>query len=444
MTILNKKAPWVLLIGDIAAFTVSLWITLLLRYAETPSHSSFLDHLVPFSLLFIVWGLVFFISGLYDKQSIVFKSRLPVLLIQGQVVNMLIAVVFFYFIPWYGISPKTTLFLYLLVSLCFVMLWRVYGYFLIVPRLREKALVIGSGKEMQELILELGRNKNYNIDVALAVDLDGGKFDGFTTALSPDISIVVADLFDDRVQRVLPQLYNLLFSHVRFIDMDAIYEDIFDRVPLSIIKHAWFLQNVSASPKFIYDILKRCMDISVSLILGLISLVFYPFVALAIVSEDKGPVFIRQDRIGKGNRLIRITKFRSMTISAQDETGASKPQSVTRVGAFIRKTRIDELPQLWNVVKGDLSLIGPRPELPQFVKIYEKDIPFYGIRHLIQPGLSGWAQIYHKTPPKFTASNEDTKMKLAYDLYYIQNRSLFLDITIALKTIRELVSRKGL
>ncbi len=445
MTILNRKAPWILLIGDVLVFILSLWITLLLRYVETPTHNSFLDHLMPFSLLFVVWVLVFFISGLYDKQSTIFKARLPGLLIQSQAVNILIAVAFFYFIPWYGISPKVTLFLYLLVSVCIITLWRGYGYFLLVPRSREKAVIVGSGKEMAELVDEVSKNRNYNIDFTAVIDLEktGDAEAALRDASASGASMIVADLYNNRAQSMLPKLYNLLFSRIRFINMERLYENVFDRVPLPLIKHNWFLENVSTTPKFVYDALKRLMDISIAFVLGTISLVLYPFVALAIKMEDGGPVFISQIRTGRGDRPIRISKFRSMTVTAQDENGASKEQSVTRVGGFIRKTRLDELPQLWNVVKGDLSLIGPRPELPQFVKIYEHDIPFYGIRHVIKPGLSGWAQIYHTTPPKFEASKEDTAMKLSYDLYYVKNRSFLLDLNIALKTIKELVSRKG-
>lgn len=445
MTIFNKKAPWILLAGDLIVFVLSLWITLLIRYVETPTHASFLDHLMPFSLLFIVWTLVFFISGLYDKQSTIFKSRLPALLIQSQLVNILIAVTFFYFIPWYGITPKVTLFLYLLVSVCVITLWRSYGYFLFVPRSREKAIIVGGGKEMHELIDQVSKNKNYNIDFVAVIDVDttGEAETLLKSASTAGASMIIVDLYNSRVQTILPKLYNLLFSRIRFISMDRMYENIFDREPLSLVKHNWFLENISTSPKLMYDALKRMMDISISFILGTASLILYPFIAVAIKVEDRGPVFISQIRTGKGDRPIRITKFRSMTVSAQDASGASKEQSVTRVGSFIRKTRIDELPQLWNVVTGNLSLIGPRPELPQFVKIYDKDIPFYGVRHVIKPGLSGWAQIYHTTPPKFEASKEDTGMKLSYDLYYVKNRSFLLDLNIALKTIKELVSRKG-
>jgi len=122
----------------------------------------------------------------------------------------------------------------------------------------------------------------------------------------------------------------------------------------------------------------------------------------------------------------------------------SKVVEPTRTGRFIRKTRIDELPQLWNVFRGDLSMIGPRPEIPALVKLYEKEIPYYNIRHLIKPGLSGWAQLYHTEPPKFAAQVSETKKKLSYDLFYIKNRSLILDIKVALRTMKILLSREGI
>ncbi|HEU5114274.1 MAG TPA: exopolysaccharide biosynthesis polyprenyl glycosylphosphotransferase [Candidatus Paceibacterota bacterium] len=443
MTSFRKKAPWILLFGDLAAFVASLWLTLFFRYLDLPDREIFFAHLAPFSLLFIVWALVFFISGLYDKQNALFSGKLSGLVVRTQIANILIATAFFYFIPWYGISPKTTLFLYLFISLCLILLWRMYIYPAVAPKSRERAVVIGTGEDMRDVIEE-AKLALRSIDFLAFIDLSKPHKDILAEIRALHPTIVVADLHDDKVRALLPALYNLIFSQIRFVDVDRLCEEAFDRIPLSLIKHHWFLENVSTSPKFIYDILKRAMDVSLALILGALSLIAYPFVAIAIKAEDKGPVFIFQERIGKEDKVIRIAKFRSMSVAAQDETGAAKPQAVTRVGAFIRKTRIDELPQLWNVVKGDLSLIGPRPELPQFVRLYESEIPFYKIRHLIKPGLSGWAQIYHKTPPKFAASSEDTAVKLSYDLFYIKNRSFLLDLTIALKTIKELVSRKGL
>jgi len=214
------------------------------------------------------------------------------------------------------------------------------------------------------------------------------------------------------------------------------YENIFDRVPLSLVKYNWFLSNVSLLPKITHDIVRRFFDIIFSIILGLPSLLVYPFVIAAVKFGDKGPVFIIQERVGRDNMPIYIFKFRSMSIYEKEK--------ITRVGNILRKTRIDELPQLWNVFKGDLSLIGPRPEIPSLAELYEKEIPYYNIRHFIQPGLSGWAQIHHIKPPKFGVEYDETREKLSYDIYYIKNRSLFLDLYIGLKTIKTLFSRTGL
>jgi lipopolysaccharide/colanic/teichoic acid biosynthesis glycosyltransferase len=185
------------------------------------------------------------------------------------------------------------------------------------------------------------------------------------------------------------------------------------------------------------------MDIVLAFILGIISLVVYPFVYLAITLDDKGKIFIYQERIGHNNQPIQIIKFRTMSVDDGGEGVADRHITVTRVGKWLRMSRIDELPQLWNVFIGDLSLIGPRPELPNLVKLYEKEISFYNVRHLIKPGLSGWAQLYQKTPPKFATDYDQTKVKLSYDLFYIKNRSFLLDLKIALKTVKTLLSRSG-
>ena len=132
-----------------------------------------------------------------------------------------------------------------------------------------------------------------------------------------------------------------------------------------------------------------------------------------------------------------------MEVHLKDMEDEKYSPQITRVGMFLRKTRIDELPQLWNVLKGDMSLIGPRPELPELARMYEKKIDYYNIRHIIKPGLSGWAQLYQKKPPKLTAEYDETKTKLSYDLYYIKNRSFTLDVKIGLKTIKTLLSRSG-
>ncbi len=432
-----------LFLGDILFFTAALWVTLTLRYFEVPSDLAFYDHLIPFSFLFLVWVTVFFIAGLYDKHTIIFKRKLPSIILNAQIVNVILAAVFFFFIPYFGITPKTNLFIYLFISFIFIVTWRLYLFPLLGSRKRQNALLIASGSEMLKLRDEINNNARYNFYFTSSLDLDTADRKDLEEYLyehvkANNISIIVADTSSEKVSSVIPILYHLTFIQLRFkfLDFQKMYENIFDCVPLSLVKYNWFLNNVSWLPRITHDLAKRFIDIVFSVVLGIPSLLVYPFVVAAVKFGDKGPVFIIQERVGKDNRPIYIFKFRSMSIYEKEK--------VTRVGNMLRKTRIDEFPQLWNVLKGDLSLIGPRPEMPHLAELYEKEIPYYNIRHFIQPGLSGWAQIHHSKPPKFGAQYDGTKEKLSYDIFYIKNRSLLLDLYIGLKTIKTLFSRTGL
>lgn len=449
MTAFRRKEPLVLLLGDVLFFVVSLWLTLLVRNIEAPSRELFLIHLAPFSILFVAWIVVFYIAGLYEKHTVILKSNLPNILATTQLVNSGLAVIFFYFIPYFGLTPKTILFIYLFISFALILFWRMYGYWSLGRKRAEKAILIGSGDEMKDLLNEVNGNPIYNLHFVSSIDLNRTDKNGFwdeikSEVYSEEVSVIAIDLNHENVEPVLPHLYNLIFSNKNFIDMHKIYEDIFDRVPLSLLRYNWFLENISTTPRTAYDSLKRLMDITLSLALFGISLIVYPFVYAAIKLDDGGPMFITQERVGENNKLMRIHKFRSM---ARDDRGVynqDRPNNpVTKVGAFLRKSRIDELPQLWNVLKGDLSLIGPRPELPELVRRYSEEIPYYNVRHLIKPGLSGWAQIYHKAHPHHEVATLETKNKLSYDLYYIKNRSFLLDLKIALRTIKTLISIAG-
>jgi lipopolysaccharide/colanic/teichoic acid biosynthesis glycosyltransferase len=187
------------------------------------------------------------------------------------------------------------------------------------------------------------------------------------------------------------------------------------------------------------------MDVVMAAVGGVISLIFYPFICLAIKLEDGGPAIIAMPRVGEGGIIFNIYKFRSMSGNDGGNYGphGTSALHVTRVGNILRKTRLDELPQLFNILRGDLSLIGPRPETPALVALYEKEIPYYGIRHLVRPGLSGWAQLYYHNDPHHAADIEATKMKLSYDLYYLKHRSLGLDVLVTLKTVRRLLMRSN-
>ncbi len=449
MTISNKKGISLLFLGDLFIFIFALFFALFLRDTSRFSFDLFLVHIYPFSIIFAFWFLVFYIAGLYDKQILVIKSELPQLIFQSQLINSIIAVVFFYLIPFFGITPKTILFLNVTISFLVVIVWRIYGMNLIFSGQKQQAILIGQGDELELLKSEVNSNIRYNLQFISSIDVSClGSIDIqeelIKKVYADQVKFIVIDLSDEKITPLLPHLYNLVFSKVRFVDYHKIYEDIFNRIPLSLVNYSWFLENISVYPKFTYDFLKRIMDIGLSFILFVLSIVFYPFVYLLIKLDDGGDIFIYQDRIGQGGRIIKIVKFRTMFIDDSGEGDENRRAKITRIGLFLRKTRIDELPQLWNVLMGDMSLIGPRPELPNLVKLYEKEISFYNVRHLIKPGLSGWAQIYQKEPPKFNTDYSQTKNKLSYDLFYIKNRSFILDIKIALKTIKILFSRSGI
>lgn len=442
-----RKRNIILFLGDIVSFFAALWLMLVVRYQEFPSEAVFNNHLLPFSFVFIASIAVFFIAGLYEKRAVLVNRHLPGVIFNAQIMNTVIAVLFFYFIPFFGITPKTNLFIYLIVSSVLLLVWRVYGErFLSVGR-RQNALLLGSGSQFAELEQEIGSHPSYNIHCASVINVD-------TTSISfealqqhieeKEIDVVVLDIKHEKIGPLLSRLSGLVFSQVQFVDVGKLYEEIFDRVPVAFIRPDWVIENVSAAPKVMYDFLKRLMDVAVSFGVGLISLILYPIVWMAIKLDDGGKLFIVQERIGKDNQPIRIFKFRTMAIDDAGNDDKKTQNKLTRVGPFLRKTRIDELPQLWNVLKGDLSLIGPRPELPSLVKLYNEQIPYYAIRHILKPGLSGWAQLYHKNPPKVNADYNETRNKLSYDLFYIKNRSLWLDIKISLKTIKTFLSRSGL
>lgn len=455
---LHKRQP-LLLLGDVSSFLISLWIALALRYTSVPSASLYVTHLKPFGFIFALWILVFFIAGLYDKHTLVLRSRLPATLFNALLANSALAVVFFYLIPFFGITPKTILFIDLLISFLIILGWRMYGYAFLSTHEPEKAILIGSGVEMRELLDEVNNNPLHNITFITSVDLakvdDETIWDEIVSRIyTENVSVIAIDLMHHKVGPVLPHLYNLIFNRVTFIDMHKIYEDIFDRVPLSLLRYNWFLENISTQSNAPYDAMKRMMDITIALIAGAVSLIVYPFVYLAVRLDDKGALFSHQKRVGKNNQLITLLKFRTMTVANDNGQWGSLPglvqsgaaeikNEVTRVGKFLRKTRIDELPQLWNVLKGDISLIGPRPEFSEPLRHYVEEIPYYNVRHIIKPGLSGWAQIYGEHAHHGIDINK-TKNKLSYDLYYIKNRSLLLDLKIALRTIKTLLSRSGI
>ena len=450
MSLVPKREYVVLLIGDVIIFAVSLWATLALRYLEAPSSELFTTHLLPFSFLFAAWVAVFFLAGLYGRHTRLFRSRLAATILYTQMVNIGLAALFFFSIPAFGLAPKTILLLYLVVSFVLIFFWRIGLYPHLRSRRRLKGVLIASGPDAKALALEVASDARYPfafeyvIDTARAASHEVIQ-QACRVAEEDDVAFLVVDFSDRAVSAALPIIYDAAFHKRRFALLDAatLYEEVFEREPLSLVQYEWILANVSASR--VYDILKRVIDILCAALGALVSLIFYPFIILAIKLDDGGQIFIVQERVGRFQKPIRIYKFRSM--SGNDEgnygAGGKSTLTVTRVGYWLRLLRLDEFPQLWNVLRGDLSLVGPRPELPALAAQYNARIPYYNARYLIAPGLTGWAQVRHDRDPHHGTDIVETKTKLSFDLYYLAHRSLLLDIFILLQTVRIFVTARG-
>ncbi len=444
MTTAFRPRTLVLFVGDILSFMAALWLSLFLRAFEAPPQDIFLAHLLPFSVLFVAWIAVFFIAGLYENRSIILARRaLSTTLLVAQTFNIVIAALFFFFVPLFGIAPKTLLFIYLGVSFLLILLWRVA----LSPRLwsPEPAIAVGSSTEIKELARALNAAHRAPARIAAVVDPAEKDLAGElrATVARYRVRMVIADWDNPRVSAVFGDISSYIAEGVRFFDATGLYETMFGRIALYRVDNRWVARNVSRYGHTLYDPLKRAMDIAAAVVLGALSLTLYPFLILAVKLQDGGAVFYSQVRVGQNGRPIVMRKFRSMTGTDNSTEVLKSSLTVTPVGSVLRKTRLDELPQLWNVLRGDLSLIGPRPEFPALVEEYRKHIPYYHLRHLVKPGLSGWAQLYHDNHPHHGSDVEATREKLSYDLYYLTHRSLVLDATIALKTIKKLLTRSG-
>jgi lipopolysaccharide/colanic/teichoic acid biosynthesis glycosyltransferase len=447
----GRRAVGLLFLGDILVFAVSLVVTLLLRYGRDFDSKILLDHLGPFMLLFALWVLVFYMSGLYGKRILLFSISLPDAIVKTQFFNVVLAALFFFLVPGIGIAPKTNLLIYLVVSLLLILLWRIALYpRLSIPRVRYPAVLIAKGTEVAELVRQVNGNDRYHLSFPIVLSPEEALTD--VRALAARIgetgaTIIVTDTNDRSLDTLVPQLYDLACFRepAQFVAFQDMYEEVFDRVPLSQLGPAWFLEQVPQAPSVVYTLLKRLIDIAGGLLMGAITIAAAPFVWIAQGFEGPGPLFIVQERIGRNLASVRAYKFRSMQKN-EKSSGAWVGESenrVTRVGSILRMTSLDEFPQFVSILKGELSLIGPRNDIEGLGKRLAEEIPYYNLRYQVTPGITGWAQINQQYEQGNISpqSIEETKMRLAYDFYYLKHRSLGLDIVIALKTIKRMLFR---
>ena len=446
---INKKEPFIIGLGDIIVFILSLWLALFLRLGDAPSSQLWMDHLLPFSVIFVYSIVVFYVAGLYARRAVILR-RTFLSILNSQVVNALIATLIFYFLPSsnniVSVSPKTILVIYTAVSILLICVWRLFVFPIFSAKKKYNAIIIGRGHELQEVLEAVSISPKSSIRCAVSIDLDSLSVEEIREKIvdgidGQKIDYVILDMHDEKVKTVLPDLYPTIFTTIQYVNFYTFFEELLDKIPLSRLRYSWIMENMSFSDGRAYDVVKRIGDILLSIIVFIPFIISIPFVFILIKIEDMGPIFISQKRFGKDNKIINIYKYRSMTGNENGVWVKEGQLKVTKVGQFLRKTRIDELPQVLSVLKGDMSFIGPRPDVTGLGERLAQDIPYYTVRNVIKPGLSGWAQVNQEKPPQ---SVEETKIRLSYDLYYIQNRSLGLDIKIVLRTIKTLLSRVGM
>jgi len=446
----------VLLAGDISILYLSVWVTLTLRHFRTPDIDLAIAHLTSFSFLFSVWFIIYFLSGLYGRYTVLFRKKLPNIIFVAQTINVGVAALLFFSIPFFQITPKTILVIYLLVSTALLYFWRVYMYPNILVRKEIGAVLVGTSLELSELSEEVNRDPLYPLEFRAIIHPELSSDEEIKKTLSiliesGSVSTIVADANSHSLDNILPYIYELTFikKSAEFIEVRSLYQEVFERVPISLISDRWLLNNVNVVSHRVYDALKRVVDVVASLVLGVVAIAISPFVAFAIKMEDGGPALIKQRRIGRHAKEVVLYKFRSMTGSDDgiwiDRDGSNGINRVTKVGQFLRKTRIDELPQLWNVLKGDISLVGPRPDIVGLYEALVETVPFYKLRYAVAPGLTGWAQTaqVYEDGNSSPQSIRETRMRLQYDLYYVQNRSLLLDARIIFKTFKVVLTKLG-
>ena len=431
----------------------------------------FTFQLILMGLMYIV---VLYVANLYDHYQDFRRRENISQIILSSLIGILVVIITFTlparhligrsFVEWQGVA-----FVWLMV------LWRYTFSAIALPlRLQRKVLIIGAGGAGQEIQKIIQEHQNSGLMVAgflddnpqkLGTSIHGSPVLGNTRQLDEmigqyKVGMIVVAITHEKSSTLLNNLVRLSFKGVQVIDMPSLFEFLAGKIPTDHISDVWLLIHGLNRSKVYYRHLKRIID-QVLAALGLVlTWPLWILIAAAIKMDSRGPVLFRQERLGKDGKPFQIIKFRTMIKDAESngpQFTCPGDQRITRVGRILRKWRLDELPQMYNILKGEMSFIGPRPERevfirefqqmvpdfregrrptdPQGVQVlcgYREHIPYYSYRLLVKPGITGWAQVIHS----YSATLEETKEKLQYDLYYIKNMNWVLDLAILLKTIR--------
>ena len=402
--------------------------------------------------------MAFYLYDLYDFVVMHDRRELVLMLVQALGLAWVALAILTYLVPVFVIGRGVSLFA-LPLALVLMVAWRISVHWLLGhPNVGEKILIVGSGDTAVETAREVLERRDAGYRIVGFVDnrpeligksLVNPRVIGLTSDLGDiirreGINRVIVAMAERRGQFPVRQLLDLSLSgDVVIEECASFYERLTGRVSLDMMRPSWLIFSGRGRQNRLSAAVRTIVHRSVALAGGVLSLPLALLTAILIKLDSRGPALYSQERVGKSGRAFRVYKFRSMRTDAERDgpVWASKDGDarVTRVGRVIRKIRVDEIPQFWNILRGDMSFVGPRPERPHFVRQLAEEIPFYEQRHLIPPGLTGWAQI--KYP--YGASIEDARQKLQYDLYYIKNQSLVLDAVIMFETVKTILFGRG-
>lgn len=431
----------ILVLIDMAFLAFSLAVALALRGAFDSSFTmsvSLIDYIYYFSPIFIIAVAIFYIYLSYSDTVLAYKKQSLPVLVKAFSLSVIIGLIYFYiFSAYIPISPKTIYALFVGVSFVVLIISRM---------IYAKLPLLGAHINAFVLIKDLPtlfEFSKFTGDHAPRATFIFSKITNAENIASEieesETSLIIYDNADKEIISLISMLPTNIIHRMPVISKDEVYENIFGKIVLKNFTDEAILRDYLNKKPF-FEFTKRVFDLCVAVPLFIISALFTAVACLAIFMEDGKPIFIFQDRLGVGRRIMRIPKLRTMTQNNNGVWLGESENKITRVGAFLRKTRLDELPQLWSVIKGDMSLIGPRPDMTGLEPRLAAEIDFYAVRYTVPPGLSGWAQVTQTIVPQ---SVEETRERFAYDMYYIKHRSILLDLSIALKTVRILLSRVG-
>lgn len=428
----NYGTFWLLAAPTVLLFLLSLLVTLVIRY-PTDWRLHWGEHIRAFSAVYIIWFIIMFAHNVFDFSVLRRYTTLLFNLISSLAICFLAAVLYFYFQPDLILTPRRFLLVQIGITFVLLLAWYVIVKVLLMRRNPEEVYLLSLSSEQQDLAREI-TNRSY-----LGYEFKGylKESDLGNVQLDERSSIVFPDELQNRPE-VLNKFYSLRNHKVGFYSHHYFYEELTRRVDLSFLSEFWFLTNVNYQSKKFYNLIKRLFDFVFGILMLVAFAITFPFVAIAIKLSSSGKLFFIQERVGQEDKIFKVYKYRTMSGDVTNTWTMQNDPRITWVGKFLRRTRLDELPQFINLLEGNMSLVGPRPEQVNIVRELAYQIPFFDERHVVKPGITGWAQL------NVYASNlEETKLKLQYDLYYIKHRSFLFDMEIILKTFYFILTGTG-